>query len=173
MADIHVHLDFTLSRRSARWWLMALLMAASATELSSESVTLTTYYPAPSGVYTQMITTGNTWIARDGGVVGIGTGTNTPSAKLEVDGDIVAVQSNGACAESQVTYADCNGGTTASICTAGQYATLTSGIIAKYTALPLPTRTATDPSFTSTCADNGYSVTFLCCPCASGTCPSL
>lgn len=37
-----------------------------AMELSSESVTLTTYYPAPSGVYQQMITTGKTHLARDG-----------------------------------------------------------------------------------------------------------
>src|SRR5262249_40585990 len=51
-------------------------------ELSSESVTLTTYYPAPSGVYSQMITTTNTFLARDGGNVGIGT--SSPSTLLQV-----------------------------------------------------------------------------------------
>ncbi len=51
---------------------MALMLCAPV-ELGSETVTLTTYYPAPSGVYTRMITTANTFLARDGGVLGVGT----------------------------------------------------------------------------------------------------
>ncbi|MBI4371256.1 MAG: hypothetical protein HY552_03045 [Elusimicrobia bacterium] len=53
--------------------------------LYSESVTLHTYYPAPSGIYTQMITTGKTYLARDGEKVGIGT--IAPTSKLHVVGD--------------------------------------------------------------------------------------
>lgn len=60
--------------------------------LISESVTLTTYYPAPSGVYTQMITTGDTYLSRDSGKSLIGTssptGTAIASEKLIVNGDI-------------------------------------------------------------------------------------
>lgn len=66
--------------------LAAVLLAAAAPELGCEDTTLTTYYPAPSGVYNQLMTTKNAYLARDGGSVGIGT-TN-PSAQLEVDGGI-------------------------------------------------------------------------------------
>ncbi|MBI3554076.1 MAG: hypothetical protein HY077_16390 [Elusimicrobia bacterium] len=60
------------------------LLSGLAAELASESVSLTTYYPAPSGVYTQMITTSNTFLARDGGKVGVGTGTNALNATMTV-----------------------------------------------------------------------------------------
>ncbi|MBI5211142.1 MAG: hypothetical protein HY927_14315 [Elusimicrobia bacterium] len=38
-------------------------------ELGSESVSLTTYYPAPSGIYARMVTTGATFMARTAGDV--------------------------------------------------------------------------------------------------------
>src|SRR5207249_475218 len=82
-----------------------LLLSGMAQELASENVTLTTYYPAPSGVYTQMITTGKTYLARDGGYVDVGTtaalaagnemaimggnvgiGTTAPGSELTVQG---------------------------------------------------------------------------------------
>lgn len=53
------------SPRLGRALMAAAMMFSVVPELASESVTLTTYYPAPSGVYTQMITTGNTFLARD------------------------------------------------------------------------------------------------------------
>jgi len=76
----------------------AILLLAVASELGSENVTLATYYPAPSGVYARMITTGNTLLARDTGLVGIGT-TN-PQAQLHVmnpsgGGTTVIVEGNG------------------------------------------------------------------------------
>ncbi|MDD5630060.1 MAG: hypothetical protein PHU21_13410 [Elusimicrobia bacterium] len=66
---------------------MVLLMAAAllvtvTPELGSENVTLSTYYPAPSGVYNKMITTGNTYLATSNGSVGIGT--TAPAANLDV-----------------------------------------------------------------------------------------
>ncbi len=70
----------------ARLLAVAAIALAVAPELDSESVTLSTYYPAPSGVYTRMITTSDTYLARDGGNVGIGTAQ--PSAKLDVRGII-------------------------------------------------------------------------------------
>jgi hypothetical protein len=60
------------------------MAASAASEAASENVTLTTYYPAPSGVYTQMIVTGNAYLGRDGGEVGIGTAS--PLATFDVEG---------------------------------------------------------------------------------------
>ena len=67
--------------------------------LGSETLQLTTYYPAPYGGYVSILTTGNTVLARDNGVansyVRLGTGYNggngrrDNNVKLEVgDGDI-------------------------------------------------------------------------------------
>ncbi|MGC8728270.1 MAG: hypothetical protein ACP5SD_03270 [Elusimicrobiales bacterium] len=53
-------------------------------EINSENITITTYYPAPYGGYVTILTTSNTYLARDGGAVGIGT--QNPQAKLEVNG---------------------------------------------------------------------------------------
>jgi hypothetical protein len=66
--------------------LAALTALLGVEPLSSESVTIATTYPAPSGVYTNMITTGNTWLARDGGAVGVGT--PNPLATLDVRGSV-------------------------------------------------------------------------------------
>lgn len=85
MADLNIHLDIRITPRLFRWGLAGAMISLLAPELGSESVTLTTYYPAPSGVYTQMITTNNTFLARDGGALGIGT-----SATLGA-GDKVAI----------------------------------------------------------------------------------
>lgn len=82
MNDVMIHVR--ISPGLLRWGLAGGLLSFMAVELASENVTLTTYYPAPSGIYAKMITTNNTYLARDGGNVGIGT-TN-PLAKLEVSG---------------------------------------------------------------------------------------
>jgi len=50
----------------------------------AEQITLTTYYPAPYGVYRQFTTTGNTNLATQEGNVGIGT--TEPESKLDVAG---------------------------------------------------------------------------------------
>lgn len=66
--------------------LVGLLCCLCAQDLASESVTLTTYYPAPSGIYTKMITTGQTMLARDSGYVGVHT--SSPQQMLDVNGNI-------------------------------------------------------------------------------------
>ena len=43
------------------------------------------YYPAPYGSYAELTTTSNTYLATEGGNVGIGT--TTPGAKLDVAGN--------------------------------------------------------------------------------------
>jgi hypothetical protein len=73
MSKIHVQLDFTVPGVPFRFIAAAGLLLVMARELASENVQLTTYYPAPSGVYTQMVTTQNTYLARDQGYVDIGT----------------------------------------------------------------------------------------------------
>lgn len=68
MSELVIRVNLNLGARRPvlnRCLLAAGMLLASVPELASESVTLTTYYPAPSGVYTQMITTGNTFLARD------------------------------------------------------------------------------------------------------------
>lgn len=90
MAELNIHLDLRLGARSARWAMIGAMLFALAPELASESVTLTTYYPAPSGVYTQMIATGNTYSARDAGFLDVGTAT-TPNAAVKMSVNGVAI----------------------------------------------------------------------------------
>ena len=92
MAELTVRFDLSFGTRSLRCLMAAGMIFSAAPELASESVTLTTYYPAPSGVYTQMITTGNTFLSRDGACVAgnlnscVGIGTTNPQNKLDVSG---------------------------------------------------------------------------------------
>ncbi|MBI4057585.1 MAG: hypothetical protein HY399_08580 [Elusimicrobia bacterium] len=59
----------------------------SAHNIDSETLTLTTYYPAPYGVYAQMRTTGDTFLAYDPAGTGkVGIGTTTPTNRLTVAG---------------------------------------------------------------------------------------
>jgi hypothetical protein len=86
---LNFDLSFVYGPRTWRVPLVAVMLLAAVGDLNSESVTLSTYYPAPSGVYTNMITTGNTFLARDGGAVTkVGIGTVAPGAKLSVSGSM-------------------------------------------------------------------------------------
>lgn len=93
MAELNLRLEVRLSPVLARWGLVAAILACPVAELGSETVTLTTYYPAPSGVYTRMITTNDTFLARDGGRVGIGT---TNAAAGSNGGKLTVASSGGA-----------------------------------------------------------------------------
>ena len=87
MTEITVRFNLSFSRRFVVSAGALAIMLCAVPELDSESVTLSTYYPAPSGVYTNMITTGNTFLARDGGAgTSVGIGTTAPGAKLDVNG---------------------------------------------------------------------------------------
>lgn len=91
MAEIKLTFDITFNRRFVTAFGAAAVMLCAVPELDSESVTLSTYYPAPSGVYTNMITTGNTFLSRDAGAVGIGN--SAPGYKLDVTGNLRATTS--------------------------------------------------------------------------------
>lgn len=73
MAEIKLKFDLSFSRRFVTACGTLAIMLCAVPELDSESVTLSTYYPAPSGVYTNMITTGRTYLARDGTAVSVGS----------------------------------------------------------------------------------------------------
>ena len=89
MGDLVVRIDGQFARRTVLFAGAVLLSLTAASELASESVTLSTYYPAPSGVYAQLITTGKTYLARDNSPTApayVGIGTQNPSALLDVNG---------------------------------------------------------------------------------------
>ncbi|MBI2790147.1 MAG: hypothetical protein HYX59_15860 [Elusimicrobia bacterium] len=128
-----IRLNFDVSLvygpRTWRLPLVALMLLCAVGDLSSESVTLSTYYPAPSGVYTNMITTGDTFLARDGGAATrVGIGTTAPTQKLtvignvDVNGGYVKINA-GACGVVQTRAAN-----TGALCTVNQYATFTPGV---------------------------------------------
>jgi hypothetical protein len=82
MAELTLRFDMSFGTRSLRCLMAAGMIFSAVTEVASESVTLNTYYPAPSGVYAQMITTNNTYLARDGGGVTIGGSGAAPAGGL-------------------------------------------------------------------------------------------
>lgn len=81
MAEIRIRFDLAFSRRCVVAAAALAVVAVSPPDLVSENVTLSTYYPAPSGVYTQMIATDNSWFARDGGSVFIGPEVSTTTVR--------------------------------------------------------------------------------------------
>ena len=68
-----------------KYWLVVGLLLASAVYAIAEDITLTTYYPSPRGVYQELSTTSNTYLATLGGNVGIGT--TAPASMLDVAGN--------------------------------------------------------------------------------------
>ena len=63
-----------------RTWMVGGLLLGTMAYAVAEDITLTTYYPSPRGVYEQIVTTGQTTLATNGGNVGIGT--TSPSQRL-------------------------------------------------------------------------------------------
>ena len=68
----------------ARWrnWLVFALLVGTTAYAIAEQIALTTTYPPPKGVYQELRTTSNTYLATQGGNVGIGTTTPAAAYKL-------------------------------------------------------------------------------------------
>lgn len=77
-------LELRLTRNKVLGLLALFFLAWHPAFIESETLTLTTYYPAPYGGYASILTTGQTLLARDSGNVGIGIGV--PGSKLHVAG---------------------------------------------------------------------------------------
>ena len=71
-----------------RWsyWLMVTALLSAVGYAMAEQMTLTTYYPSPRGMYKELRTMDNTYLAVQSG--GVGIGTTTAGAKLEVNGGV-------------------------------------------------------------------------------------
>ncbi|MBI4655470.1 MAG: hypothetical protein HY746_01860 [Elusimicrobia bacterium] len=78
-------IEFKFFRKSVFGLMVLFFITGHPRILGSETLQLTTYYPAPYGGYARLLTTDNTYLARDGGNVGIGT--QSPSQKLDVSGN--------------------------------------------------------------------------------------
>jgi hypothetical protein len=132
LAELAVRLD--LDACALRGLLAAALLAAAAPELASESLPLTTYYPAPVGAYGQLVVAGNALLARQVGakvMVGPGGANQT----LDVAGSIHGLQTATFNAGVDVTHANaasvCGGptGQTLNVCGAATLGTLTVGTV--------------------------------------------
>ncbi len=93
-------LTITIGKREARVLLAAALVAAVPYLLFSETLTLSTTYPSPAGIYKKLIATGEAILGRDGGNVALVPASNAggsvviggaaPTAKLSVAGGVSA-----------------------------------------------------------------------------------
>lgn len=72
--------------RGALLLLGGIALLALPSFLYTEQLTMSTYYPSPYGVYSELRATTNSFLAYQGGAVGIGTKTPSADAKLHVVG---------------------------------------------------------------------------------------
>lgn len=84
--ELNIRVSF--NRKNVLFLLVVFFLCWHPGFIGSESLTLTTYYPAPYGGYVRILTTNQTLLARDGGNVGVRTGTFTPRTPLDVNGEI-------------------------------------------------------------------------------------
>ncbi|MEW5950976.1 MAG: hypothetical protein AB1637_03705 [Elusimicrobiota bacterium] len=93
--------------------------------IDSETLTITTYYPAPYGGYVRMLTTDTTLLARDGGNVGVGT--SAPSEKLHLGTGNLLISAGNATLNSGVLAVNAPNGSAANFndgagpCCSGYY----------------------------------------------------
>lgn len=93
MKTKEINFKIKFDRRHVAALLTVLFLAWHPAFLGSETLTLTTYYPAPYGGYVRLLTTQQTLLARDAGRVGIGTAA--PADKLGIAGGGIDIAGGG------------------------------------------------------------------------------
>lgn len=138
MSALRLHFHFRVDRALYRSGFFLLVFGVAVPQLSSENVTLTSYYPAPSGVYKTIVAAADSYLATaplTGILINGGTGAAgaTPKATLDVRGGIKATinmtSTRGAGAAS-CGAVQTSGGTAA--CGAGQYRTFLPGALSAW-----------------------------------------
>jgi hypothetical protein len=87
--EINIHIPVPrIGRRGLLLLLTLFFLCWHPGFIGSETLTLTTYYPAPYGGYVSILTTGQTILARDSGSVGIRNANPNPAYALDVNGAI-------------------------------------------------------------------------------------
>lgn len=87
MSEHKVTISLELGRRQLIALAALALVAFHPGELSTEQLTLNTYYPSPYGVYEEMRSRNNTYLAYAAGNVGIGK--TSAGARLDVNGTTI------------------------------------------------------------------------------------
>jgi len=91
METKELNIRISISRRGVLGLLSLFFLCWHPGFIGSESLQLTTYYPAPYGGYVSLLATGgtnaapaNTLLVRDAGRLGIGTAANVPTSKVDI-----------------------------------------------------------------------------------------
>ncbi|HBL16005.1 MAG TPA: hypothetical protein DD417_04385 [Elusimicrobia bacterium] len=94
----HIRIRIDLNRRQFAAALACALVVSAIGILCAETLTMTTYYPSPVGIYRKLVSTAQAVFARDAGdailvppsnAAGkVGIGTTAPVAKLDIQGSI-------------------------------------------------------------------------------------
>ena len=88
MGDKGPYIRIELKRRQVVVAAAAFLVGLAALSLDSETLTMSTSYPSPGGVYQKLVTTNQTTLARDAGTVTVGPGAG--NTRLDRSGNIIA-----------------------------------------------------------------------------------
>ena len=83
----------------------ATILTVSAVALA-EDLTLSTYYASPRGVYQELRTTGNSYLAMQAGTVGIGTNAPLPIFKMHIVGTapLIGITAGGNTGEFKLAF---------------------------------------------------------------------
>ena len=81
--DEYIRIEINRRRLKA---VLIVVLGLVAAELTSETLTMTTWYPSPSGTYKTLRSTMNAYFAYSG-ISSVGIGTTAPANKLSVNGN--------------------------------------------------------------------------------------
>jgi hypothetical protein len=108
MKPLKITIGVRLSPGMVRFCLLAGLLCLGAIDLSSESVTLSTYFPAPTGVYTSLVATTGARLGRDAGTVEIGSSAPDGTRLTVMNGNFSIGTATGT---AKLSFNDLNDGT--------------------------------------------------------------